>query len=586
MTTYQIIKKIFWNFTKTAGIVKTIFTVLFGLLVSAIIIIEPIIFTQIVAKIENFYTTWVFVLHEFIYFLVFWWAFILFSILMQYIYRYVLVSHITLDNHKKLSSEYAQKVIKMQYGEYLKAQTGSIYKIFDRGIDSQVLLMFYFFLDLLKSLSGIIFVIIILFIVNVKMALITLAVFPFMFFMWVLFYKKLFPKQQELNDTWDWLFGNLWNFLSNFWLVKSLSLEKKFIKNFDSKLEKCYTQQLHVDKGWSISDIYTAAFVMISRIMVLGFWIYYISIWEISLATLFLFFSYIWWIYFPLGMFFSRLRNLSQWISAIGKFYETFETIQWENIEKKWKKLDTIKWNIQFDWVSFWYSKDRKILKDISFWVKQGQKIALVWSTWAGKSTIVNLLMRLWDDYSGDISIDWVNIQQIWLKNLRNHIWIVSQDNSLFNLTIRENLEFAWWKTSDKKLKEALKKAQADFVFDLEKWLDTTIWERWLKLSGWEKQRLSIARLFLKNPEILILDEATSALDNKTEKLIQKALNELMKSRTSIIIAHRLSTIMDADKIYYLEWWKIVESWSYDELMKNKKSKFSELASSNHLMIN
>jgi ABC-type multidrug transport system fused ATPase/permease subunit len=111
------------------------------------------------------------------------------------------------------------------------------------------------------------------------------------------------------------------------------------------------------------------------------------------------------------------------------------------------------------------------------------------------------------------------------------------------------------------------------------------IWERWLKLSGWEKQRLAIARLFLKNPKILVLDEATSALDNKTEKLVQKALDKLMKWRTSIVIAHRLSTIQNSDKIFMLEDWKIVESWNYNELMNNK-SKFYSLANPEHLIIN
>ncbi len=585
MTTYEIIKKIIWNFTKTAGIVKTIFTVLFGLLVSAIIIVEPIIFTQIISKIENFYNTWVFILEDFILFLFIWWGFIVFSIIMQYIYRYIFVSHIVLKNHKELASEYAKKMISMQYWEYLKNKTGSLYKIYDRWVDTQVLFIFYFFLDLLKSLSGIIFVIFILFYVNVKMALVTLAVFPIMFFMWIFFYKKLFPRQQKLNDTWDELFWKLWNVLSNFFLVKSLGLEKNFMKKFDKDLDSGYNQQLSIDKWWSISDIYTAAFVMISRIFVLGFWVYYLSLWEINLATLFLYFSYIWWIYFPLWMLFSRLRNVSQWITAIWKLYETFDDIEKENTEKKGKKINKLQWDIEFKNIEFWYDSERKILKNISFKIKSWKKIALVWSTWAGKSTIINLLLRLWDNYKWEIKIDDINIQEIWLKSLRKHIWIVAQDNSLFNMTIRENLLFADPKASDKKIKNALMDAQADFVFDLEKWFDTIIWERWLKLSGWEKQRLSIARLFLKNPEILILDEATSALDNKTEKSIQKSLNILMKSRTSIIIAHRLTTIMDADEIFYLENGEIVESWTYDELM-SKKSKFKDLASGKHLMIN
>jgi len=144
----------------------------------------------------------------------------------------------------------------------------------------------------------------------------------------------------------------------------------------------------------------------------------------------------------------------------------------------------------------------------------------------------------------------------------------VSQDNSLFNLSIEENLRFANPKATKKDVKQALKKAEAHFVFELPEGIKTVIGERGLKLSGGEKQRISIARLFLKNPEILILDEATSALDNTTEKLIQRSLEKLMKGKTSIIIAHRLSTIQHADCIYVLENGQIVESGNYEELMK------------------
>lgn len=585
MTNFQIIKKIFWSLRKTVGITKLIFSVFFGLFVSFFVVLEPIIFTELIKKIERFYNTGVFNFQEFFYFVGIWGAFIVLSIVVQYIYRYVLVSHICLKNHKDISHTYANKIIWMSYDAYLKNQSGSLYKVYDRWIDHQVLFTFYFFLDLLKSLSGIIFIICILFYVNVTMALVTLWVFPIMFLMGIIFYKKLFPAQKQLNNQRDNVFWKIWNILSNFFLVKSLSLEKGFWKTFDEKISECYSRQLHIDKWWSISDMYTAWFVMLSRICVLWFWIYFLALWEISLATLFLFFSYIWWIYFPLGFLFSRLRNVSEWIASVWKFYETFDTMEQENGNKKWKVLKSIDGNIEFKNVHFWYSKERKILKDINFEIKPGKKVAFVWSTWAGKSTIVNLILRLWDNYSGEITIDGINIQKLGLKTLRKHIWIVAQDNSLFNMSIRENLLFADPKASDKKIREALKQAEAHFVFDLENWLDTVIGERGLKLSGWEKQRLSIARLFLKNPEILILDEATSALDNKTEKHIQKALDNLMKWRTSIIIAHRLSTIQDADEILFLDNGKILESGSYKKLMK-KEGKFFELASSNHLMIN
>ena len=585
MTNYQIIKKIFSNYIKTAGIGSLIFTVLFGLLVSAVVIFEPVIFTEIIKKVEIFYQTWVFDLNQFYIFVTIWWVFILFSILLQYIYRFLLVSKPALRNHKEMSAEYAEKIISMSYWNYLEQKTWSLYKIFDRWTDSQVMFIFFILLDFLKGVSWIVFIVIIMFFINIKMAIVTLSMVPVMLIMGTIFYKRLFPAQQQLNDKRDNIFGLLWNVMSNFFLVKSLSIEKSFKKQMNDGLDDCLERQLSIDKWWSISDIYTASLVMISRILVIGFWVYFLIQWEINFATLFLFFSYIGWIYFPLWMLFGRLRNVQQWITAIWKFYVTFDNLEADKSAKKWSKITDIQWKIEFKWVNFWYNNKKNILSDLSFKVKAWEKVALVGTTWAGKSTIINLILRLWDSDSGKIKLDGINITDISKKSLRQHIWVVSQDNSLFNMTIRENLLFASPKASDKKIQEALSQAEANFVYDLEKWLDTVIWERGLKLSGWEKQRLSIARLFLKNPEILILDEATSALDNKTEKAIQKALDKLMKWRTSIIVAHRLTTIMDVDTILFIEDGAVVESGNYKELIKLDR-KFSELASSNHLMIN
>ncbi len=180
--------------------------------------------------------------------------------------------------------------------------------------------------------------------------------------------------------------------------------------------------------------------------------------------------------------------------------------------------------------------------------------------------------------------LDGQDISTLKKADLRSYIGMVTQDNSLFNLTIRENLMFAKPDATDDELKIALQKASADFVWKLEKGIETMIGERGLKLSGGEKQRLSIARLFLQNPEILVLDEATSALDNKTEKNIQKSLDALMKGKTAIIIAHRLSTIKNVDKIFMIEHGKIIESGTYDELVA-RGGKFAELANPDRLVI-
>ena len=197
---------------------------------------------------------------------------------------------------------------------------------------------------------------------------------------------------------------------------------------------------------------------------------------------------------------------------------------------------------------------------------------------------MVNLLLRFWDIDEGAIFLDGEDIRNIKKSSLRSHIGVVSQDNSLFNLSIEENLKFANPKATKKDIKQALINAEASFVFDLPKGIQTVIGERGLKLSGGEKQRISIARLFLKNPEILLLDEATSALDNVTEKKIEKALKKLMKGKTSIIIAHRLSTIQHVDTIFVLENGRVVEQGDYESLMK-EQNKFYTLANPDKLIL-
>ena len=416
------------------------------------------------------------------------------------------------------------------------------------------------------------------------MTIITLSMLPLMILMWLFFVKKLSPLQKELNTKWENIYWIIWNILSWFMLTKMLTLENKYISNISTKLDKLYKEQCRISKYWWISSIYTNLFVMVSRILVLGFWVFFIINWNLWFAELFLFFSYIWWIYFPLWFIFSKLKDTTTQLVSVEKLYSEFNNLELENITK-WKTIKKINGSIKYSDVIFWYYKNIDILNKLSFNIKPWEKIAFVWNTWAWKSTIINVLLRFWDINSWTIEIDWINIKDISKKNIRSHIWVVSQDVSLYNDTILNNLLFSNPKATKNDIQNALKNAEADFVYDLIDWIDTVIWDRWLKLSWWEKQRISIARLFLQNPEILILDEATSALDNKTEKLIQKALDKLLKWKTSIIIAHRLSTIQNADKIFMIENWKIIETGKYDELVANKW-KFYELVNPEHLILN
>lgn len=224
--------------------------------------------------------------------------------------------------------------------------------------------------------------------------------------------------------------------------------------------------------------------------------------------------------------------------------------------------------NIVFDHVDFAYDPDRPILRDVSFTLKSGNSVAIVGPSGSGKSTIINLIPRLYDVIGGAVTFDGVDVRQLDLAFLRRNVGVVTQDSYLFNGTIRENLLYAKPEATEEELLAACDKANIlDFIQAQPQGLDAMVGNRGLKLSGGEKQRISIARVLLKDPALLIFDEATSALDSISESRIQQAIDPLIESRTSILIAHRLSTILAADEILVVKDGRIVERGVHRELV-------------------
>jgi ATP-binding cassette, subfamily B, bacterial MsbA len=224
--------------------------------------------------------------------------------------------------------------------------------------------------------------------------------------------------------------------------------------------------------------------------------------------------------------------------------------------------------NIVFKDVSFSYINDKTVIRNINLEIKKSEVVAIVGSSGSGKTTLTDLIMRFYDVTGGKILIDGINIKDISIENLRTLIGSVSQEIILFNRTIRENIIFGLPDVTEEELIQASINANAyDFIMQTEHGFDTLIGERGLKLSGGERQRISIARTLLRNPEILILDEATSSLDAESEKIVQDALNKLMKRRTSIVIAHRLSTIQNASRIVVLNKGEIAETGTHSQLL-------------------
>lgn len=249
--------------------------------------------------------------------------------------------------------------------------------------------------------------------------------------------------------------------------------------------------------------------------------------------------------------------RINEIINMDEKIYERENPVQ----------LTELTHSIRYQNVSFKY-KDEFVIKNISLTIPKGKTIALVGESGSGKSTMGDLLARFYDVNEGTIYFDDTAIQDCSLTDLRNHIGIVSQESILFNATVRENIAFGMEQASIEEIMEAARIANAhEFIMNLDEGYESNIGERGNKLSGGQKQRISIARAILKNPTVLVLDEATSALDTESEKLVQDALDHLMKDRTSIIIAHRLSTIRNADEIIVLSKGEIKERGKHSDLM-------------------
>ncbi len=268
----------------------------------------------------------------------------------------------------------------------------------------------------------------------------------------------------------------------------------------------------------------------------------------------------------------SLLNIQVDWMRSMAMFTRVFEyfdmPVEIENPENP-VTPEKNTGEVEFSHVGFSYDGERQILKDVNFRLDPGKSIAIVGPSGSGKSTIINLIPRLYDVNSGSVTFNGVDVRELDLEYLRKNVGIVSQETYLFNGTIRQNLQYANPEATEEDMINALKKANIyDFIQAQEKGLDTEVGNRGLKLSGGEKQRVSIARVLLKDPALLIFDEATSALDSISEAKIQEAIEPIIKERTSILIAHRLSTILAADEILVVRDGEVVERGQHKELVK------------------
>ena len=283
-------------------------------------------------------------------------------------------------------------------------------------------------------------------------------------------------------------------------------------------------------------------------------------------------------LYNPIKSIGNNFHNVQLAFMAMERVFSLMKEIPAIHNNPEAVELKEVKDKIEYKNVSFSYVKNKPVLKNVDLSINVGQTIAFVGNSGGGKTTLVNLLPRFYDVKGGEITIDGVDVRKYELNSLRDKIAIVFQDNFLFSGTIRENILLGKNDATEEEINNAIENAcLSEFIASLDKGLDTEIGERGVLLSGGQKQRIAIARAFMKNAPIVILDEATSALDNKSEAVVQQAIDNLMKDRTVFIIAHRLSTVRNADRIVVVNYGEIVESGTHEELLNKEDSVYASL---------
>jgi len=465
--------------------------------------------------------------------------------------------------------------MKMSLSYFYKKQTGYIISRISSDVEGVQGLFAETFLMIIHNLLTFIVGIIMIYYLNVKLAIIATLLIPFYFISLLVFNKKIRKYVEENREEFAHVFRYLQEHISGIAVIKAFVVEKHDTIGMLHSLKKAIKKEYKASMTGTIATL-TAGFISsLSPILLLWLGIIEIVKGRFTLGGLIAFNSFLVYLFSPLNSISNINITVQNSLVCAKRLFEfldqTPEIPLFLNNNNNENNVLLEKGHIQFENINFSYNNDSEyILNNISFDVPAGKITAIVGHSGAGKSTLINLLFRFYDYKSGQIYIDEKKIKEYNIKYLRNNIGLVSQETFLFGCSILDNIKIGNLRASYEDVVNVAKSAYAhEFIMRLPEKYNTKIGERGNLISGGERQRIALARVILKNPRILILDEATSSLDSQSEMYIKKIMEKLYHDRTVIVIAHRLSTIDNVDQIVFIEHGKIVDIGNHSSLYQN-----------------
>ncbi|TGE70947.1 ABC transporter ATP-binding protein [Weissella confusa] len=462
------------------------------------------------------------------------------------------------------------RILKQDYDYFQSAKTGDLMVRLTSDISSLQNLISSDSFGIIGNIFTFVAVLTFLFIQDWQLALLVSITFPVLFVTIRFFRARIRESYTKVRATSSQISNQLQGTITEIELIKSYTTEDEETRRFKDIVEEQNTYQLEATRWQAIFQPLVNFINTIGTAIVLAFGGLLVIQGHLTVGELVAYLSYLALLQDPIRSF-SRLLNMLQTAQVsydrIKDIMGAVETIK--NSDDPQPFPSPLQKGIELDNVTFSYDLERVAsLNGINLMIPAGKTTALVGRSGAGKSTLIRLLTRFYERTGGEIRFDDMKIEDIDIRNLRQHISIVSQDVTIVDGTIADNIRYGSGDVSDERLWDAAERAAvADFIRGLPNGMNTTVGERGVKLSGGQKQRLSIARALVKDAEIVILDEATAALDNESEKIIQHALDNLITHKTTIVIAHRLSTVHNADQIVVLNDGQIVERGTHDELL-------------------